>query len=118
MTQETMVGTPAEDVAIREPLDEGTPVPKKQEAEPAHVLRIGGQEFVCRDELPLTVFVRYAENDFLFKHHLLTYLVDPSEHEAMWDAAEDAGVDGRALDVAIRDLLGTYMARPTGAPKS
>lgn len=108
MTQETIVDEGEASARVK-PLDE-------EPETPAHVLHIGGKEFVCRDHLPMTVFVRYAENDFLFKFHLLSYLVDPAEHEEMWDAIEEAGRDGKAMDAALRDLLRSYSARPTEAP--
>jgi hypothetical protein len=77
----------------------------------AHVLVLGGEAFTCADRLPLATLIRYADNDLLGLHHILVKLVDPLQHERMWDAFEALGEED-ALE-AIQKLIASYTGRPT-----
>jgi hypothetical protein len=81
------------------------------ESGPVHVLVLGPEEFVCGPKLPISTLIRYADNDLLGLHHILVKLVDPDEHERMWDAFEDLDQDEVAK--AIGDLVESYSERPT-----
>jgi hypothetical protein len=78
----------------------------------AHVLQLGDEVFTCGDKLPLATLIRYADNDLLGLHHILVKLVDPDEHERMWDAFEDLEMD--EVTAAITKLVESYSDRPTG----
>ena len=81
------------------------------EGEPMHVLRLGDEEFVCGDKLPIATLIRYADNDLLGLHHILIKLVDPDEHERMWEAFEDMELE--EVGEAISALVESYSDRPT-----
>lgn len=80
-----------------------------------HVLVLGDDVFTCAEKLPLATLIRYADNDLLGLHHILTKLVDPDQHERMWDAFE--ALDEDDVLAAIARLIESYTARPT-APAS
>jgi hypothetical protein len=84
---------------------------EQEELPPAHVLRIGDEEFACGDSLPWGTIVRYADNSLLSYHHILTKLVDPADQDRMWDAFEDLP-QVEALAV-IGELIASYSNRPT-----
>lgn len=46
---------------------------------PRHVLVLGDQEFVGKEGSPTGTLLRYADNDLLGLHHVLTKLVLPDE---------------------------------------
>lgn len=79
-----------------------------------HVLVLGDEVFTCSDRLPVSTLIRYADNDLLGLHHILVKLVDPADHERMWDAFEPMDIED--LTKAITELLATYSDRPTGRP--
>lgn len=81
-----------------------------------HVLVLGEEEFVCADKFPNTLFVRYAENDVMFINKMLTRLVDPVDHERMWDAYEALETDDERLE-ALAAVIRTYGDRPTERPE-
>jgi hypothetical protein len=77
-----------------------------------HVLVLGDEVFTCGDRLPLATLIRYADNDLLGLHHILTKLVDADQHDRMWDAFEALEEDDALA--AISRLIESYTARPTG----
>jgi hypothetical protein len=98
---------------------------------PAHVLRLGDEEFACKDTLPMGTLVRYADNGLMGIHHVLVKVVIPDEpsaaelranpdaqpsHERMWDAFED--LDEREVMKAVEGLIESYAARPTQSRSS
>lgn len=82
---------------------------------PKHLLVLGDDEFECGEKMPLGTLVRYANNDLLGIHHVLVKLVDPAEHERMWDAFEK--LDQDEVMEAVKGLIESYSNRPT-APRS
>ena len=87
-----------------------TPEPLESE----HVLVLGEERFECGDELPIGTLIRYADNDVLQYHNILTRLVDPEDHDRMWDAFEQ--LDTGDMFKALGDLVASYSERPTTRP--
>ena len=79
-----------------------------------HVLTLGDEVFTCSGKLPVSTLIRYADNDLLGLHHVLVKLVDPADHDRMWDAFEL--LDADEVTDAITALLETYSDRPTARP--
>lgn len=89
------------------------PVPEPEA--PKHVLYLGDQQFVCKNQFPNTLLIRYADDGLMFLNKMLTRLVPAEDHERMWDAYE-AIEDDDERNKAVTDLLATYSDRPTGPP--
>lgn len=85
--------------------------------EAAHTLVIGDRVFtLVPEKLPFGTLLKYAKSDIdlMTMHHLLVKLVHPDQLDDVWDALDDAGLDGG--QEAIAKALESYTARPTKRP--
>lgn len=86
---------------------------REPEVQDAHVLVLGDKVFSCADHMPFGTLLKYADNDadIITMHHILTKLVHPDQHEDMWDAFDEVGIE--AGGEAISKVMASYMERPT-----
>lgn len=88
----------------------------EQVEEPAHVLVLGEQSFVCTDELSFGWILRHADDDLpVYLHHLLVKVIDPDELDDAWDALDDVSTED-ALE-AINALVESYAGERQGKPQ-
>ena len=78
-----------------------------------HVLVLGDHVFSCAEHMPFGTLLKYADNDadIVTMHHILTKLVHPDQHDEMWDAFDEVGME--VGGEAISKVMASYMARPT-----
>lgn len=78
-----------------------------------HVLELSGDRFVGSSKFPTTPWVRFASDPFKQMNRCLELLIDPRDHERMWDAFEREEVEGGDPMKVVRDFFSEYQQRPT-----